>query len=73
MAKAAMWAPAIVEKDNRYFFFFGANDIQSNKEYGGIGVAVADKPEGPLKIILVNHSSVHFIMGTADRSVCIQG
>jgi len=48
-AKRAMWAPAIVEKDNRYFFFFGANDIQSNKEYGGIGVAVADKPEGPYK------------------------
>ena len=48
-AKRAMWAPAIVEKDDRYFFFFGANDIQSNKEYGGIGVAVADKPEGPYK------------------------
>jgi len=48
-AKRAMWAPAIVEKDHKYFFFFGANDIQSNKEYGGIGVAVADKPEGPYK------------------------
>lgn len=48
-AKRAMWAPAIVEKDNKYYFFFGANDIQSDKEYGGIGVAVADKPEGPYK------------------------
>ena len=48
-AKRAMWAPAIVEKDHKYFFFFGANDIQSNKEYGGIGVTVADKPEGPYK------------------------
>jgi beta-xylosidase len=44
-----MWAPSIVEKDKKYFLFFGANDIQSDKEYGGIGVAVADKPEGPLK------------------------
>jgi beta-xylosidase len=45
----AMWAPAIVEKDKKYYLFFGANDIQSDKEYGGIGVAVADKPEGPFK------------------------
>lgn len=48
-AKRAMWAPAIIEKDNKYFLFFGANDIQSDNEYGGIGVAVADKPEGPYK------------------------
>lgn len=48
-AKRAMWAPAIVEKDNKYFLFFAANDIQSNNEYGGIGVAVADKPGGPFK------------------------
>jgi len=48
-AKRAMWAPAIIEKDNKYFLFFGANDIQNDNEYGGIGVAVADKPEGPYK------------------------
>ena len=47
--KRAMWAPAIVEKDNRYFLFFAGNDIQSDDEYGGIGIAVADKPEGPFK------------------------
>lgn len=46
-AHKAMWAPAIIEKDNQYFLFFGANDIQSDKEIGGIGVAVADQPEGP--------------------------
>ncbi|MFO1514012.1 MAG: glycoside hydrolase family 43 protein [Verrucomicrobiota bacterium] len=45
----AMWAPAMVKKDERYFLFFGANDIQKNGEVGGIGVAVADKPEGPFK------------------------
>jgi len=45
----AMWAPAIVKKDGKYFLFFGANDIQKNEEVGGIGVAVADKPEGPFK------------------------
>ena len=47
-AKKAMWAPAIVHKDNKYYFFFGANDVHEN-EIGGIGVAVADKPEGPFK------------------------
>ncbi|MBX3256124.1 MAG: glycoside hydrolase family 43 protein [Chitinophagaceae bacterium] len=48
-AKRAMWAPAIIEKKGRYFLFFGANDIQSNEEKGGIGVAVANKPSGPFK------------------------
>mgnify|MGYP001617458521 FL=1 len=48
-ANKAMWAPAIVQKDKKYYLFFGANDIQSDKEIGGIGVAVADKPEGPFK------------------------
>ena len=45
----AMWAPSAIEKDGKYFFFFGANDIQSNEEPGGIGVAVADQPEGPFR------------------------
>ncbi|MEO7393624.1 MAG: glycoside hydrolase family 43 protein [Chitinophagaceae bacterium] len=46
-AHRAMWAPSVVQKDGKYFLFFGANDIQSNKETGGIGVAIADKPGGP--------------------------
>ncbi|PHN05402.1 glycoside hydrolase family 43 protein [Flavilitoribacter nigricans] len=48
-AHKAMWAPAIIEKDGRYFLFFAANDIQSDEEAGGIGVAVADRPEGPFR------------------------
>jgi beta-xylosidase len=48
-AKKAMWAPAIVEKDKKYYLFFSANDIQSHNEYGGIGIAVSDKPAGPFK------------------------
>jgi beta-xylosidase len=48
-ASRAIWAPAIVEKGGKYYLFFGANDIQNNNEKGGIGVAVADKPEGPFK------------------------
>jgi beta-xylosidase len=48
-ARRAVWAPAITKKDDKYYLFFGANDIQSNQERGGIGVAIADKPEGPYK------------------------
>lgn len=48
-AHRAMWAPAITKKDDHYFLFFGANDIQNNTEKGGIGVAIADKPAGPYK------------------------
>ncbi|RYD69002.1 MAG: arabinan endo-1,5-alpha-L-arabinosidase, partial [Sphingobacteriales bacterium] len=33
-ANKAMWAPAIVEKDKKYYLFFGANDIQSDNEVG---------------------------------------
>ncbi|WP_456866849.1 glycoside hydrolase family 43 protein [Galbibacter sp. BG1] len=51
-AKKAVWAPSIIEKDNKYYLFFGANDIQNDDEEGGIGVAVADKPEGPYKDLL---------------------
>ena len=48
-ARRAMWAPAVVKNGEKYFLFFGANDIQNDKEHGGIGVAVADKPDGPYK------------------------
>ena len=48
----AMWAPSVVENNGKYYFFFGANDIQSNSQYGGIGVAVADSPAGPFKDLL---------------------
>lgn len=48
-ARRAMWAPAIVGKEGKYYLFFGANDIQSDNETGGIGVAVADAPSGPFR------------------------
>ncbi len=50
-AKIAMWAPAVLTKDNKYYLFFGANDVHEG-EIGGIGVAVADRPEGPYKDLL---------------------
>jgi len=48
-AKRAMWAPSIIKNKDKYFLFFGANDIQNDNQEGGIGVAVADKPGGPYK------------------------
>ena len=48
-AHRAMWAPAIVKKGGKYFFFFGANDIQNNEQVGGIGVGVSNNPAGPFK------------------------
>ncbi|MBI9019344.1 MAG: glycoside hydrolase family 43 protein [Phycisphaerae bacterium] len=59
-AKQAMWAPAAIEKGGKTYLFFSANDVQRKNgpmwddnndlnHYGGIGVAVADQPEGPYK------------------------
>lgn len=47
--RRALWAPAVVKANGKYYLFFGGNDIQNNEETGGIGVAIADSPEGPFK------------------------
>jgi beta-xylosidase len=51
-ARRALWAPAIVAKDGKYYLFFSANDIHGDREVGGIGVAVADRPQGPFRDLL---------------------
>lgn len=59
-AKQALWAPSIIEMNEKYYLFFSANDVQkpggpywseSNaiNHQGGIGVAVADSPSGQFK------------------------
>lgn len=50
-ARRAMWAPGVIEKGGKYYLFFGANDVHQG-EVGGIGVAVADRPEGPYRDLL---------------------
>jgi beta-xylosidase len=50
-AHRALWAPSVLSKDGKYYFFFAANDVHQG-EIGGIGVAVADKPEGPYRDLL---------------------
>jgi GH43 family beta-xylosidase len=46
-AEFALWAPSAIHANGKYYLFFAANDIQSDQEDGGIGVAIADRPEGP--------------------------
>ncbi|ETS75179.1 hypothetical protein PFICI_13663 [Pestalotiopsis fici W106-1] len=50
-ANKAVWAPAPIARNGKYYLYFGANDIQEDEDtagaIGGIGVAVADQPEGP--------------------------
>ena len=48
-ARRALWAPAILEHHKKFYLFFAANDIQNDREKGGIGVAVANQPEGPYR------------------------
>lgn len=46
----SMWAPDCIERNGKYYFYFPANKnaADSNGRKGfGIGVAIADKPEGP--------------------------
>ncbi len=50
-AKKAMWAPSVISKNEKYYLFFGANDVHEG-EIGGIGVAVSDRPEGPYKDLI---------------------
>ena len=50
-AKKALWAPAVVEKEGKYYLFFGANDVHEG-EVGGIGVGVSNSPAGPFKDLL---------------------
>ena len=41
----SMWAPDCIERNGKYYFYFPAN-VKTGKGFG-IGVAIADKPEGP--------------------------
>lgn len=47
-ARRAMWAPAVMHANGKYYLFFSANDMHEG-EVGGIGVAMASRPEGPYK------------------------
>ncbi len=46
--RSALWAPAVIHANKKYYFYFGANNVHEG-EIGGIGVAVSDNPAGPFK------------------------
>jgi GH43 family beta-xylosidase len=46
----SMWAPDCIERNGKYYFYFPANKNvagPNGRKGFGIGVAIADKPEGP--------------------------
>ncbi|MCH5219159.1 MAG: glycoside hydrolase family 43 protein [Muribaculaceae bacterium] len=47
-AEKCLWAPAALRHNGKYYLFFSANDVHPG-ETGGIGVAIADSPEGPYR------------------------
>ncbi|WP_179394553.1 glycoside hydrolase family 43 protein [Lacticaseibacillus absianus] len=59
----ALWAPSQFEWHGRYFVVFACNDIQSDQEQGGLGLAVADRPEGPYHDYLGHPLIGNFING----------
>ena len=50
-ADSALWAPGVIENKGKYYLFFAANDVHEG-QLGGIGVSVADQPQGPFKDLL---------------------
>ncbi len=69
-AKRAMWAPSAIEKDGKFYLFFSANDVHKG-EVGGIGVAVADKPEGPFKDLLGKPLLSEILNGAQPIDQCV--
>lgn len=60
----SMWAPDCIERNGKYYFYFPANtravDAAGRKSFG-IGVAVADQPEGPYAVQAAPIAGVHGI------------
>ena len=64
-----MWAPSVINKDGKYYLFFGANDVHEG-EIGGIGVAVSDRPEGPYKDLLGKPLINEIVNGALSGKKC---
>lgn len=60
----SMWAPDCIERNGKYYFYFPANktvpDANGRKGFG-IGVAIADQPEGPYVTLPVPITGVNGI------------
>lgn len=56
----SMWAPDCVEKDGKYYFYFPDAPGGEGRRGFAVGVAIADKPEGPY---VVQPQPVKGVMG----------
>lgn len=45
----AVWAPTVVEKNDKYYLIFACNNIHCDDDLGGLEIAVSDSPAGPFK------------------------
>ena len=63
-ADSALWAPGVIGNNGKYYLFFSANDVHEG-EIGGIGVSVADQPQGPFKDLL-GEPLIHEIVNGAQ-------
>lgn len=61
--KKAVWAPTIIEKNNKYYYIFASNDIQNDQETGGLEIGVSDSPTGPFRSYLGKSLIDRFING----------
>lgn len=48
----AVWAPTIIQRGPRFYLLFASNDIASDREPGGLEIAVSDSPSGPFTACL---------------------
>jgi beta-xylosidase len=48
-AESALWAPSVVERNGKYYIYYSGNDPSqlADGRTAGVGVAVADRPQGP--------------------------
>jgi beta-xylosidase len=64
-AQDSFWAPCIVERNGKYYFYYTANNPVANEGTVGIGAAVADTPAGPF-VDLIDHPVVGDHVNGAD-------
>jgi beta-xylosidase len=69
--RRALWAPSVVEKGGWYYLFFGANDIQNDRQMGGIGVARSRRPGGPFRDYLGRPLIDRFHHGAQPIDPCV--
>ncbi|MDR7381862.1 family 43 glycosylhydrolase [Promicromonospora iranensis] len=59
-ASGNAWAPTIIERDGKYYFYFSGHNPTYNRKT--LGVAVADSPEGPFtaqpEAMILNNEAV---------------